>query len=273
MQLNILRLIGTKLGVFTPKQHLPELDHQQTRDKKLKIQDELSPIDNQVENDMEEIDEENDPLLIEIRKSAKSMEIIGQILRNQYGSLKKNILKELFEEGQNIGLRLLRSFIELMNKHYDNLYISIERELNKAENKKNEKLSKSEIESETKKIIANLSYYVILSWMYKIVDSIGYDKLIEIADSVNKKTDTVASKLINLSIHTWYGKKLDIKRIQSLYTEFDKDNNYQAIYILKNIVIRHIYMHPVKYDDRHKLRTLLKLSVKKQQIAQSKIDT
>ena len=116
-----------------------------------------------------------------------------------------------------------------------------------------------------------ISYSILFGLLHKIVYSIGYHKIVEIADAVNQENNTVASKLINLYIHIWYKKRLDFTKIAFLYTEFRNDKNNQAIYILKHIVSRHIYMHHVNYKDKQKIANLLRFSIKKQILAQEKL--
>ena len=259
---NFIRALSANLE----NKKLPDLAHdvKNEREKNLEINDEVEPVIEQI-NSKEE--ENSNPLYMEIRKSAKSMEIIGQILKNKYGSLEKSKLEELFEEGQNVGLRLLKSFIVFVNDDRDSIEQYIQSRIEQLSKEKGKEIS----EKAGKKIVAQFSYSVIFGWLHKIVDSIGYDKLIEIADNVNGKTNTVASKLINLSIHTWYIKKLDLDKIKVLYHEFENDKNYQAIYLLKDIVSRHIYMHHIDYKDKQKIDSLLGFSVQKQISVQRKL--
>ncbi|WP_231368517.1 hypothetical protein [Mariprofundus ferrooxydans] len=249
---------------------LPEQGHsvESERENRLKRKDELNPVNEQLEEEGL-IEDSSSPLLLEIRKSAKSMEIIGQILRNQYGSLKRDRLQEMFEEGQNVGLRLLTCFMEHMKRDDDELNNLIQSRLEAIAKLKKKELSQLEKEKLSRRIISQFSYTIMYSWMHKIVDSLGYDKLVSIADEVNKKVDTAASKLINLYIHTWHAKKLDINKIKQLHDEFKNDNNLQAIYLLKDIVAQHIYMHAIDdFRDKQKLSTLLGFSHQNQIIAQ-----
>ena len=133
-------------------------------------------------------------------------------------------------------------------------------------------LSAQRIEKEAKKIIDQMLYSVIFSWLHEIVDSLGYDQLIETADDVNDENGSVVSKLINLYIHTWYTKKLNFQKISSIYKDLEDDKNYQAIYILKDIVCRYIYMHPVDFKDKQRVGQLLGLSVKRQVAVQQKLE-
>lgn len=263
---NFIKTLSDNVG----KSKLPTSAHNinKERSNNLERNDKLAPLIEQIENTQEN---NHDPLLIEIRKSAKSMEIIGQILKNQYGSLNKLKLEMLFEEGQNVGLRLLKSFISIILNYGEEIEKSIQSRIEQALKEKGEKLSREKNKKKSQEFIAQFSYNIVFSWLHKISDSLGYDKLISIADSVNNKTNTVASKLINLSIHTWYAKNLDIEKLKALHHEFDNDKNHQAIYILKDIVSRHIYMHPTDYKDKQKIASLLDFSIQKQDLIQKKL--
>jgi len=252
---------------------LPGPDHcvQSERNMGLKRRDKLEPIAEKLEEDRDE--QFDNPLLIEVRKSAKSMEIIGQILKNQYGALKREKLKEMFEEGQNVGLRLLKSFMEYMEKDESEIERIVQIRLKEISETKGKVFSPEETKKISKKIVSQFSYAVIFGWLHKIVDSLGYDKLIEIADDVNEEINTAASKLINLYIHTWHAKKLDIGKIKVLHDEFKMDHNHQAIYILKDIVARHIYMHHIdSYREKQKIASLLGFPHQNQIRAQQKIE-
>ena len=253
-----------KPATIAPDNHNVE----EFRDENLEAQDRVEPAIQQQENEIENTD---DCLLIEIRKSAKNMEIIGQIMRNQYGTFEKNRLNQLFEEGQNVGLRLLKSFIDLIDNNSDGLENFIQEKLLQISKEKNETLSTEKARSISQKLVSVFLYNIIFGWIHKIVDSLGYDKLIEITDNVNKKTNTVASKLINLFIHSWHKKELDFDKIKLLHKVFENDKNHTAMYILKDIVSRHIYMQKIDYQKKQKINALLNFSVQEQISIQSKI--
>lgn len=261
---NFIEEINKMLGLhqLPPTKHDPDKE----RNKILRMKDDIEPI---VNKHREQQEDNEDKLLIEIRKAAKSIEIIGQILKNQYGSLEKDMLKNLFVEGQNVGLRLLKRFMVIMLQEKDKLEEIVKSNLEKTY-KKEKNLTSEQINHESKKIVNMFSYFVVFGLLHKIVNSLGYSKLIEVADEVNSENKTVASQLINLYIHTWYTKKLDLQKIKSLYGDFKRDKNDQAIYILKDIVFHYIYMHPVKFSDKQKIKELLGFSVQHQVSIQHK---
>lgn len=240
------------------------------RDKQLEQQDKTQVTIDEQEKIIENNEDNLDSFSIEILKSAKSMDLIGQILKNQYGTLKRDELKELFEEGQNVGLRFLKSFIVLMGEHPEGIKEMIKERLAEINQETNEVLSQEKIQKLSQQMANRFSYGVVFGWLHKIVDSLGYDKLVAISNDVNKDADTVASQLINFSIYAWHKKDLDIGELKLLYKKFDK--NHTAQYMLKDIVSRHVYMHKINYQKTQQVAELLGFSMKQQRIAQSKID-
>lgn len=246
-----------------PNDHNPEV----SRNKALEKKDTLKPIVEKIEDRIEKQD--NNLLLVDITKAAKSLEIIGQIMRNQVGTFKRDQLEELFVEGQNVGLRLLKSFIELMS--HANLDEFIQERITKISKEGNQSLSKERIKKISGKLVTEFSYSIIFGWIYKIVDSLGYEKLTTIADNVNQKTDTTASKLINFSIHAWHKKNIDFIKLKKLYNGFKNDKNKAAEHILKDMVVRHIYMHKINYKEKQKINDLLGFKVQEQIAVQKKL--
>lgn len=242
------------------------------RNQQLEQRDNLQPTVDKQEKAIEDNEDSLDSLTIEILKSAKSMDLIGQIMKNQYGTFEKDKLKELFEEGQNVGLRLLKSFIDLISEYPDGLKDLIEERLTEIEQESGQYLSQGRKQIISQQMANRFSYGVIFGWLHKIVDSLGYDKLISISDDVNVGIDTTASKLINFSIHAWHKKSLDVGKLKSLHQSFNKDKNHVAQYILKDIVSRHVYMHRIDYQEKQKIESLLGFSTQNQISIQSKLN-
>lgn len=70
------------------------------------------------EKEIEKLEEEQDnladknELARELRRSVKTVEVMGQIIKNRAGSLEKDKLRMIFEEAMKVHLRILTSFFE-----------------------------------------------------------------------------------------------------------------------------------------------------------------
>ena len=60
------------------------------------------------------VDENSDSEIIEIERSMKIIEVIGQIIKNRSGSFKKIEIKELILEVEKLGLRILTYVLDTL---------------------------------------------------------------------------------------------------------------------------------------------------------------
>ena len=67
---------------------------------------------------------ETSELARELRRSIKTVEVMGLVIKNRAGSLDKNRLEHLFEQGLKVHLRILSSFFEIIkNKNFEDDFV------------------------------------------------------------------------------------------------------------------------------------------------------
>ena len=103
-----------------------------------------------------------------------------------------------------------------------------------------------------------MSFNFCLGIFSKVINSVGNRDLKPIFDDVANELNTPAAKLISFSIKTCYG-KLSIPELKLLYKEFE--NNPVALRILKARVKSYLYNNYVKYDERQRIASTLKMSL------------
>jgi GTPase SAR1 family protein len=87
------------------------------RAKRLEVQDHLEQNNKKEENDLDE----HNSFSSEIRRSVKTVEVMGRIIKNRSGSLKKERLELIFEEAMKVQLRILSSFFEAIKTEENEL--------------------------------------------------------------------------------------------------------------------------------------------------------
>ena len=227
-------------------------------------------IEDKVEESKEEIGQkevyEEDEDLKELRKAIKTGEVMGCIIKNRIGSLEKEKLVDLLEEGMNIYLRILASFFEIIKskKAQQDLIDFISKQLKKFITKKEEKgkeVDDENIRKKARSIFWNLNFLFVYGIIYKIIHALGSDKLTEIIKIIDDKINTPASFLVKHGILMWYNKNLQIGELTKKLKE--KDFSEIAQNILKFIVIDHCSLHPINYKDRQRLESKLGIPKKK----------
>lgn len=186
-----------------------------------------------------------DPLEENLRGAIKTIEVMGCILKNRVGSLKKIDLEGLFERAMNIHLRILSSFFEsIKNKDTQKSIIDyITKVLEKIIKEKKKRPSEEEMEKIARSIFWNLSFFFVYGLINKTAHSLGSDKLNEIVEKVYAKANTPSSFLVKQKILMWYHKNLKtdelIERIEQ------KDFSEIAEKVMNFMVVDFVSLHNI----------------------------
>ncbi len=244
----------------------PEIE----RTKRLSEQNALEQKNSNVNNNGLE---ENDDFAIELRRSIKTVEVMGRIIKNHAGSLDKIRLQSMFEEAMSVHLRILTSFFELIKKNDEQqeiisfisnrLKIIIENksEERKKDGKKEREPTKKELEKISKTIFWNMNFFTVYGLIDKIVNSIGSNKLTHIIETVCDNKNTPASYLVKHGILMWYNKNLQVNNIA---TKIDEDGfSGIAKKIMNCMIVNHCSMHKVNFREKQRIEQKFGIPSKK----------
>jgi len=242
-----------------PSRTIPESNRAEVR----KIEDE---IETRRKSSLSSVREDNDSIAKDLRRAIKTAEVLGCIIKNRVGSIKKNMLVKMFTEGSNLFLRLLSSifeeiqFEEIQKEEIQEAIINwistkIENHLS-GKNKSNEELSEYELKSLAKKIFWNMIFLIILSVIKKAVLTLGSDKLKEIIEEAYRRSQSPSLFLIKHGILMWYNKNL---RIDEIANSINKKGDFSetAKTLAKWLVAEHCWFHPIVYKEKQKIESLL----------------
>jgi len=241
------------------------------RVKRLEAQDTVEQI-NEDEEKNGDREEEDNGLVIELRRSVKTVEVMGRIIKNRAGSLEKRKLESIFEEAMKVHLRILTSFFEYIKneKKQQSIVNFISNRLNKIIENNAGKPSQEELEKISKVIFWNMNFIVVYDFIDKIIHSLGSNKLTIIIEKVCDNENTPASFLVKHGILMWYKKNLQIDNIAR---RIDRDDFSEiAKKIIKFNVINHYSMHSRSFKEKQKIEHKLGISSKKLLIESFKKD-
>ena len=226
----------------------------------------------EVEQDTDELRDdqvnESDQLdiLSQINKSARIVEIIGQILRNRYGSLTKEQLTALSLSAYSSGLKFLNFFLVETRNEQDYILKVIQDNFSNNTNFSNEKISK-----EARNIFLMFCYGTSYAVIKKIANSLGSDKLMPIFEEIARnQPDSPAIQLIQIAILMEFKKQIPKKELSNLYSKLE--GNKIAQRLLQELVIQHLYLNHVEYKDRQWISDKLKMPIQEQRLLQSKTE-
>ena len=203
-------------------------------------------------------------ILAKINKTFKGMEIAGQIIRNRHASLEMAPMIDLATYGVNSGLRFLKYFIEISDAAKNEIVKLITNQLSDQPN-----LSDHEIRRDAETAYTHLTYGVINAVIRKIASSVGSKEANCVYEILEENNKSPATSLIRLSIDLQFKKSLDIEEVKVCAKKLQ--NNSVCTRILKEMIIQHIYMFPVEYQEKQKLSSLLGISVQGQRIMDQRI--
>jgi len=199
---------------------------------------------------------------IEIRRSIKTVEVMGRIIKNRAGSLEKEKLENIFEEAMHVNLRILTSFFEIIKNENRQIALVnyIESRLGRIIDKRTSKPNSNQLKRISKDIFWNLNLSVIYGIVNKTIHSLGSDKLIDIFLKVCDKNNTPATLLIKHGILMWYSKNLRIDEIADIFEE----NSFSetAKRIMRFMIVNHCSLHKIDYRKKQKIENKLKIPSK-----------
>lgn len=182
--------------------------------------------------------------LSRINASFKTIQILGQVLRNFVGSLKGEPKQQLVEECYGLGLRLLGNIFKMVEDGLPGL-AKILLHQTRVQSKT---LTEEEIQNQVRRLLSGLLQMLTFSVFRHVSDSIGTEKLSQTLAEVNSKYDNKSIQVIDLSIRLDHFEHFPRIQIEEAVKEFS--GNYFAMSLLRVMVWHHLYLFPVDY--RHK---------------------
>ena len=267
-------LNGEELGFFDEQidiiveAALAEADNrpEQEREEDLKTKDELEQLDRNGDaygQREKEVSRKREKKARELRRSIKTVEVIGTIIKNRAGSLEKGKLESVFEGGMKVYLRLLGLIIDSIKKEefQQRLIDIIATRLDSIIKDKKERPDANELEKISRIIFWNVSFFSLYYLINKIVHSLGSAKLTTIIDAVCNRENTPATFLVKHGILMWYNKNLRVNDIKNA----DKSGEFSEIAktIMKHMIVDHCRIHPIDFKDRQKVEQQLDIPRKK----------
>lgn len=214
------------------------------RRKRLKAKDELLKHEIQaVENeDLSSLPEE----MIWMRQAIRSVEILGQIIKNRKGSIPKIQLVEMAKELFNTAFRTIGFFGSIISQSKEQIIETIKKSQNEYD-------SCCQITTRVNQFINTFALKFCLAVFSKVIHSVGLKDLKEIFNSVSIEIGTPAAHILAFSINTCYD-RLSIRELKQIHKEFS--SNPVVMKILKARVKSYLYNNKVEHDKKAQIVAL-----------------
>lgn len=231
---------------------LQNVDPHRNRDIALKKSDDIRrkyEIDNQ--QVPSEKDFEENACLRDLNNTFKIIKILGQIVKNQMETLKKEQILKLVEESYNVCFRSVSFFCTLIEESKEEI---IQFLLDKYKDKSN--IEETKLLTRVHELLHMLLYHQCLNSFANLARSVGTSNVPEIYNEIARRFDTPAAKIISFTINTYYN-KMRIKDLEELVDEYK--NNPVAMEIIKARVLNYVYNNYVDYSKRQEIGQICNL--------------
>jgi hypothetical protein len=224
------------------------------REKYLKEQDELNRNSEREHghainrNQSDEIDE----MVMSFYNASRSIEIVGQIIKNRKGSLSKRKLLELITELYKLGFRTIGFLGGMFGDMKSDLTITLMEKIEDSD-------TRHKIEQRINLFTQVLSLQACLGIFMKLVFSIGVKELKDQYKIVAETIGSPASKLVSFSINSYYN-EVSAYEIKLLAKELE--NNSVAYQILRYFVKSYLYNNHIEYKKKQKIAEALNMRIK-----------
>ncbi|MFA0657307.1 TIR domain-containing protein [Vibrio sp. 10N.222.49.C12] len=215
------------------------------------------------ENDDEDMEIVNQDLL-DVNRSYRALEILGQIIRNRKGSLPKPLLNKLGHEAYTVGLRFLGYYLGVTQELKEEIVDEIHRLISTKRSWDDKRITK-----EARFYYWTFVYSMSLNVIRKTALSVGHKDLQGFYEEIANNINTEVAKLIEIQIDIEFTKKIPKKKLESLWENLG--DNIVTRRLLQDILVRHLHLNYVEHTDKNWISTNLDIPLLEQQRLQQKI--
>ena len=221
------------------------------RQAKLKKKDQIELLSDKKESNTQDDIEDRDMITKELRRSIKTVEVLGSILKNRAGSLRNEQLESLFEDAMNIQFRHITNFLNIVHA-----IVNSEDKLNFLEErikKTHPEIDGTLLSSKTNALFWGMNFCFLLSVIKKTAFSLGSSSITRVAKSVCERTHSPASFMLKHTILMWFKKNIDINELQKMDKILD---NKTAKNIMLWLITDYCRVHTIGYKETSQLAQL-----------------
>ncbi|MBS9776350.1 MAG: TIR domain-containing protein [Fusobacterium sp.] len=201
---------------------------------------------------IEDATNHNDNELVrDLQKSIRTTQIIGNVVKNRYGTLEINQQKELIQEAIDINLRILDYIFNVIKNPSDQeeMIVWIKNRLEYIMKEENIKIDYFE---KAREFFWKINYFIVYSLIYQLIKSIGTKNLNRIIYELSSEKGTPAYSLINHGIKIFYGHDIKVDEIENAFQNYSY--SYIAQLIIKQIISEFSYSHSIDYKIKQKIK-------------------
>lgn len=227
-------------------------------------------MDEQPKNDSKEISEIPDlnediteiDIISQLNIAFKTIEILGQILKNNYGKITNPVIFQLVEETYLLGLRTLNVFFGVIEDNTDFFINQINAKIKEEEEKRGNNISEDEIRSISQKILFGGCSQMSYNFIKKISDVVGTKNLRAAYEQILSKHSYHSVKLIDFSIRLDHFGTFPNAEMRKLKADFRTAPLPSQV--MRRLVMNYLYLFPTTEGTKQQILAELGISMQEQ---------
>jgi hypothetical protein len=190
----------------------------------------------------------------------RSMEILGQFLKNHYGTTRNPVKDQLIKKVIDGSLRGLYGITSSLLDNTALLLEHVGRDADKAGESKDERVS------QMKKLLFDLMGLITFAFVHKASSSIGSVYLRENLQKVVDESGSLGYELIAMSYQMDLPDRISFVKLKALNSTVS--NNVFSRALLRTLALKHLHLFKVSYKDKQRLCEELDISLNQQMALQ-----
>jgi hypothetical protein len=239
---------------------LEDKDFEQIKEERLRKLDSAPCLAEQ--NEVDAGDGEGNELvqfISELNLALRTLEVLGQIVKNFPGSLVGTDKFALVKEAYEVGLRTISMMLDLFKGNSaDFVELVVDRVMDNHPELK-DKAKRADLEKNLKSFLFWMIEISCFGVLKRISNAVGHSQLTETYEEVRRACDTNSVSLIDVSVQL-DNVGIPDDRLELLAKRF-KDNIF-CERLLRQMVVQHFYLFPTKETTKQKVCALLDIPIR-----------
>ena len=231
---------------------------------RMELENQLAEIDGYHETTTDGLD-----ALAQVAAAAKTVELLGQTLRNYYGSLRIDVKVEMGRDALDLALRALGAFFELFESDgfgFVEFLVTSRRDYEREHLKQSARKSDRELERWARDLMFGIVRMVGGGILRKVANSLGFEQLRPTLRELIPSNASVAYRLVEIAALLDGPTDIPKEKIESMAR--DLKNNPLGFQILRDLAAQRVYRYPTDYQDKQWLAEKLNFSMVRQRSAE-----
>jgi hypothetical protein len=194
----------------------------------------------------------NDVLKINI--ALKTLQLMGQVLRNFAGSLRKGLKLEIARASYQLGLRTLNAVLRLGESNLEGL-----RSYLAALIREHRTFDESELEQKADQAVVWLTRRIAYGFVKRISYAVGHPMLEETyKDVLREEGERTCIRMVDLSVKLDHFSRFPEDEVLAM-SERLRRNNFFSTTVLRDMVANYLYLFPLDYETRQRVGSKLQI--------------